>query len=140
MEPKMDRPQTVTWLLVIVLTFTGGRLLSGLSALQHWSRLNQLPLSISPLYIVLSGFAWAVVGVRLAWAVAQRRAGALGMLRAASFAFALFYWLERGLLQVNESSAVNQPFALALTIALLTTIYWLARNPATLAFFGDHHE
>jgi hypothetical protein len=102
--------------------------------------LNQLPLSISPLYIVLSGFAWAVVGVRLAWAVAKRRAGALGMLRAASFAFALFYWLERGLLQVNESSAVNQPFALALTIALLTTIYWLARNPATLAFFGDHHE
>jgi hypothetical protein len=140
MASQTGRPQSVTWLLAIVLTFTGSHLLGGISAIQQWSRLNQLPLSVSPLYLTLRGFGWALIGAWLAWGLLRAKSWAPSRLRLATFGFAAFYWLERWQLQANTLANTNRVFALGATLLAVSVIVRITSRDRVLAYFGDHDE
>lgn len=137
---RSKRPRSVTWLLVLVLSFTGGNLLRLLAALEAREFLGRLPLSVSPFTIALSALFWAVTGCGVAWGLWQGAAWSLPVTRLASLAYAAYVWIDRLVLGANSLRSSNQPFALAATFILLGFVLWVLARSGVRAYFGEDDE
>jgi hypothetical protein len=89
------------------------------NALWLWDVLTYYQVSVSPLYLALSGAAWGIGSLFAAlWLVLRRRAAPLVSSLAASGMLA-WYWLDRLLLTRAEAAQVNTPFALGVSLLVL---------------------
>ncbi len=62
----MPRPRSVTLLAVVIAGIAGINALGVVTAIRRYTVLRELPLSVSPAYLVLSSAVWAVVFTALA--------------------------------------------------------------------------
>jgi len=91
------------------------------SALQTWTFLASL-LPFSPLYLVLSGLLWVLLGALSAvwlWFNLKRT---LTLLVASSLIVTATYWIERLYLYRNDPAQENLPFAVTVTLCALVYI------------------
>ena len=139
-ETRPKRPRGVTWLLVLVLSFTGGNMLRFYAALETREFLSSLPLSVSPALIALSGFIWSLVGFGVAWGLWSVAAWAPWATRVASLAYAAYTWLDRLTLSASPLRSGNQPFVLAATFILLGFVLWVLARSGVRAYFGENDE
>lgn len=137
MPLEAKRPQSVTWLLVFVLTFTGWHWLRLLTALAQWEFLAGLQMSVPPLYFALSGLLWGLIGIPIAWGLLLGKKWTPRALRIAGPAYAFYFWFDRLLLQSNELANTNWRFALAMTILFLVWLNWTLTRPGALAYLGE---
>ncbi len=136
MSKAPKRPVSVTAILVLVLTFTGMQILRVWSAIASWDFLSSLPLSVSPLYFLLSGLFWAIVGGALVWGLWLRKPWAPRATIALAVAFAIAHWLDRLFLQASGPQSGNQGFDFLLTLVLLATVWLNVALPQVRAYFG----
>jgi hypothetical protein len=94
-----------------------------------------LPLSVPPSYLVLTGAVWGVAWVVIAAALFTGRRWAPRATLAVGAAFLLWYWADRLLLVRSEYALRTMPFGLAVT--LLASVLAL-RRPAARRHFGEH--
>lgn len=137
---ERKKPRSVTWLLLLVLSFTGASFLRLVAALEEWSFLGSLPLNVSPFIIAFSGLIGTLTGLGLIWGLWQRAPWAPQATRLASLVYAVYFWVDRLGLSASPLRAVNWPFALAATLLLLGFVLWVLSRPGVRAYFGESDE
>jgi hypothetical protein len=122
-------------LAVGVLIIASLYLLRLVEAVRQWRFLSSLT-GVSPLYLALTGFIWASVGLLLFWGLWR------GYARAARFApgyllvFALYYWLDRIWVANGAVSLTNWPVTAALTVVGLAYTFLALRARASRDYFN----
>jgi hypothetical protein len=132
-----------------VLFITGLNWLRFILAISRWQFLSSLP-GVSPLYIVLTGLIWGIVGLPLFWSLWRGLSWAPRLVQAIMLTYAAYYWLdkvflaERLALSPQESVSaflpLNWPFTITITALIFLVTVWVLSRPDTKAFFGERHE
>lgn len=123
----------------MVLSLTAWNAVRAVSAMANWDILLDFAPIPGPLYIAISGSFWTLGGLTVLWAFLRRTRQARNGILLYTFAFALWYWLDRLFLQAARP---NLPFALTATILLLTCIAVFVYHPHTIRHFTkrETHE
>jgi hypothetical protein len=134
---KRKRPFSVTLLTIGVLSIAGLHLLRLIQAIQQWQFLESLP-GVSPAYLAVTGFVWAVAGLTTAFSLWFGTRWARRVTLAAAAAYAIYNWADR-IIAANVSLNVYEgfawPFRIMATFALLGLVFWiLSRQPARTFF------
>jgi hypothetical protein len=133
------RPFLVTLVALVVLTITTIYLIRFVQTLFWWDFLAGLP-GVSPLYLVLTGLLWTLVGLPLTWGLWLGRPKMLKATRLFAPGFAAYLWLERLLVANADGEMSNWSFAAGLTLVVLGLVLWFLSMPAVKAYFGELHE
>jgi len=135
-----NRPWLVFLLFIAGLMFSAVSWLRFGMAISLFNFLSELPLAISPLYQVVTGFVWGVAGVWVSvwmW-IGHRKAPAA--LRILVVTFALYYWIDQLLVMTNEIRSTNWWFLVLVTGILVVLVFLSLLPPAVKDFFGEQHE
>jgi len=111
----VNRPIAVTALALLVLTLSAWNGLRLGAAIASWQVLIEY--GAKPLYIAISGSAWALAGIPLFVGIWRGVAWARKMAYITAAGYASWVWFDRLVLQTPHA---NWPFALAVTVALLS--------------------
>ncbi len=131
---RRSRPGRVTILAVGVLTIASLYLLRLVETLRQWQFLSGLD-GISPLYLALTGFIWAAVGLPVFWGLWRGFAWAARFGLGYLLVFALYYWLDHIFVANRSVSLVNWPVTAALTVVGLAFSFWALRTRAGRNYF-----
>jgi hypothetical protein len=113
-----------------VLSLSALNLIRFGAALTQWETLVEFAPRPGPLYILLTGLTWAVVGFPLFTGLWLERPAGYRAALPASLAYSAYYWLDRLLFQVRPEPS-NWPAALAVTIVLLCLATFVTFHPRT---------
>ncbi|MDO9349265.1 MAG: hypothetical protein Q7T47_08255 [Anaerolineales bacterium] len=111
----VNRPIAVTSLALLVLTFSAWNGFRLGAAIASWQVLIEY--GAKPLYIAISGSTWALAGITLFVGLWWGKVWARKAAFLAAAGYAAWYWFDRLVLQTPHA---NWPFALAVTVALLS--------------------
>jgi hypothetical protein len=131
------RPFGVTlllWLVLMLIAWGGVRFSA---ALRGWDILVEFESALSPLYLSITGAAWAVAGCVLLWSMFTAQPWARWGILTAAIVWLLEYWMERLLFQ---SPRVDLPFALASTLLILSITLICTLHKSTRDFFTRSEE
>ncbi|KAA3644578.1 MAG: hypothetical protein DWQ07_14255 [Chloroflexi bacterium] len=136
----MKRPLSVTWLALGVLSLSVLQFIRFGMSLANWEFLAQQALSVSPLYLALTGLLWALPSLVVAWSLWFRKRWADRAAIWGAVAFSIYYWLDRLLLGRSEAAESNMPFAIGMNIILLAIIVWVVQRARRRNYFGEVHD
>lgn len=118
-------PRWVLWLGFALFSLTGWTRM--IYAIINWYWLNFVGIRFGPLYQVISGGLWGLVGLAaLAWVILRRPWYRLVGAGAALF-IALTYWLDRLVVIISPDSGANAAFAVGLTVFALAFVLLVLR-------------
>jgi len=133
------RPFSVTLLALGVLILAGLNLNRFVEAIRLWDFLSQL-LLVSPFYLAVTGFVWALAGFPIAIGLWRGWHWAPRLTRWAVLAYLLYYWLDRLFVENQVGRQANLPFATGATLVILVLVFWILSLRKVKAFFGETHE
>jgi hypothetical protein len=119
---------------------TSSSLTRFVESLARWDFLQALPLTVSPLYLALTGLCWGLVGLFLTWGLWRGKPVAAASLRWVAPVFVAYDWLDRVALVGGAVARVNWPFRAAFTLTGLAVLYWVLSRPGVRFFFGDRND
>jgi hypothetical protein len=133
-----NRPFAIKLLALYVLilaTWNGLRLVQGLI---FWSILDEYKAKPGPMYIVVSGGIWFLIGLIISWGAWERKFWAgYAAVSSASF-YGIWYWSDR---LIFQRSHTNWPYALVATLVLITIPLTLLLSHGTRQSFSkDNYE
>jgi len=132
-------PARITLALVLVLitaAWNGVRVLAGLSLAPALHKYAPFP---GPAYIAITGALSAGLGLAVTWAVLRRLRWAPQALLGVTIAYAAWSWADRIFLQ--PTAGTNWPFALLITVLLLSFVAAVTLDPRNRWYFGrEAHE
>lgn len=137
---KIKRPKAVTWLAIGVLILAILYLIRFVEVVQTWDYLQSLPISVSPLYLGLTGLVWAVTWLATFFGLWRGQNWASSNLQIFSVLFAIYYWVDQALLGTDPNRMASYPFKIFATLAIITVIYWVLSRPQTRLYFGELDE
>ena len=131
------RPLSVTFLTWVVLIITALNWLRLIEVIHGWTFLQTLSPAPLMFYLAIIGLFWGLLGAILVWGLFLGRSWSTRLMKGAAICYALYYWLDR--LWVANSSAISSrwPFALGLTIVLLSLTFWILSRPKSQQFFNQ---
>jgi hypothetical protein len=139
------RPGSVTILALGVLIITVINLIRLILSITYWDFLDSWP-GVSPLYVVSTGFIWALTGSLLLWGLWRAKNWAPRLMQAVALTYALYYWLDSIFLMDHPISGamgaqrallpVNWQFAVGVTVVCLVYTAWTLRRPKVRVYFG----
>ncbi len=142
----IHRPRSVTLLALGVLILAGLNLVRFVLSLRDWSFLAAQP-GVSPYYLAISGFIWAVAGAFLVWGLWKAKNWAPRLMQAVALTYALYYWLDLLLLRdhpVNAASGAlrailptSWQFSAGVTVVSLAFMLWVLSRSKVKAYFGQ---
>ena len=137
MAPK--RPFGVTLLLWLVLSLSAWGVVRWLAALRWWDVLIEFGARLPPLYLSITGVAWAVVGGVLLWGLFTGKPWTRPGIPLAIMLWLAQYWIERIFFELPRA---NLLFALLASFVLLTVTLVSALNRKTKTFLirSEEHE
>lgn len=138
MKPK--RPFSVTLLAILVLSLVAIHLTRFAQALQQWTFLNDLPLSVSPLYLAATGLFWGAAGVPVLAGLWRGGRSTPAAVKGYLVGYGLYYWLEQALVMASPLRQSNWPFTAGLTIVILIGSFLILSRPKARNFFGETNE
>ena len=97
-----------------------------------------LPLSVPPSYLVITGAIWGAAWVGVAVALFTGRRWAPRAMLLVGAAFLLWTWADRLLFVRSEYALRTLPFGLAVTLLAVALVLVVLRRPAVRRFFGEH--
>lgn len=136
---KQKRPGSVTLLALGVLTIAGFNLVRFIQGLGQWQYLASV-LTIPPVYIVMSGLFWALLGLVLAAGLWTGARWAPKFTRLAVLAYIIYFWFDRLLLTDLEGRGVNDVFLAGVCVVLCGWMIWVLSRHKVNIFFGANHE
>jgi hypothetical protein len=124
-----NRPFRVTLSLWLVLLFTIWNILRVWTAIEWRAVLLEFGVLLGPVYLVISGALWFVVGVALIIGILRIITWARFVLLWRAAGYTIWYWIDR---LVWQEPRPNWPFVLILNLVLLVFVIFasnsLARN------------
>jgi len=133
-----DRPTSVTLLVLGVLILAAISLIRAIQSVAQWHFLAALQ-EYLPFYLAASGVIWAGVGFFLAWGLWRGRPWAPRMARWFAVVVAIFYWLDRSIVQTSAGRSSNALFVAGITLILLVLVFWITSRRKSQSFFGVSH-
>lgn len=134
------RPWLVLLLLVISLIFTASAVMRVWNGVQYWGFLDDLPMSVSPLYLVVTGSVWGIFGILAAIWVWWGQSRASQLVTTGALVYSLQFWLEQLFVMTNPLRRVNWPFLAVLTVVSLLIVFLSFRHSQVRKFYGGRHE
>ena len=131
------RPFGVTLFLWMVLSLSAFGFLRLYGALGWWDVLHEFRSSLSPLYLSITGAAWALAGAVLLWSIWAGKRWAYLAIPSAIALWLVQYWFERIFF---EAPRANLLFMIAITILLLVITMACARNQKTKNFLRKSED
>ena len=135
-----NRPWPVFFLSVAGLLFSAVSWLRFGVAVSLFDFLSGLPLSIAPLYQILTGLFWGVAGLWVSGWLWRGHRKAPAALRILTVTYALYYWIDQLLIMTSEIRQSNWWFVLLVTGILVLLVFLSLLPPAVKEFFGEPHE
>ena len=133
-SPK--RPRLLFWFSLGVVGFA----LSYLIRLVLSFVQPDLPLSVPPWYLPLTGAVWFAAGSAVAYGLFRGLSWAPGLTRWGSVIYAVWYWLDRIFLAVSDYLRLTWPLALFITLLAVVCIFWIFSRPAIRGYFVEKHS
>lgn len=124
-SPKLKRPITLKILCVAILPFVILNLVRIIGAIDYWTLMFDLGMAVLPLYQVLSGLIWVIVGAAAMIGLWFRKPWAFWLTILAAVLFTAWYWLERGFLAGSIDANANWFFVALVNIILLVVVFCL---------------
>lgn len=134
---KPPRPFSVMLTDFGVFCFAALNLLQFIRTMIEWDFLKNL-LPISPFYLLLTGLAWGVVGILVAWYIWHGGSKAPIFLFLSAIFYMLYDWIDR--LFISHNKLINWPFLLAADILVLGMLLYIFTRKKTKVFYGENHE
>ena len=135
---KHGRPTGITLLSILYFLISLFYLLKLSQVLFQWSRLEKLPLTISPLYLAVDSLVWCVSAIILAWGLWVGRSWARPATLIMSILFGLVFWADRIWIAEPEGLAQRWPINLVLTIICLGMILLVLNRKSTRDYFWEN--
>ena len=142
---KMQRPRSVTLLVLGVLIITVVNLTRLILSIKYWDFLASWP-GVYPLYMLLTGLIWTLAGLPLLLGLWRAKNWAPRLMEAVALTYALYYWLDQVFLVDHPVSGaegawrallpVNWQFAVGMTVFTLMYIAWTLSRTKVKAYFG----
>ena len=107
------------------------------ATLRWWDVLVEFEASLSPWYLSITGAGWTLAGGVLLWSMFTGAAWARLSILIAAMIWLLEYWMER---LFFHSARVDWPFALAITILILSITLVSTLHHSTRDFFTRSEE
>lgn len=133
------RPLSVTILVWLVLIVTMINLVRMVNALVRYQTLAEL-LPMNPIYIVLSGLVWVVIGLPLVVGLWRGNSWAPRLALLAGLAYSLYFWTDRLLIPSYPGRNSNWPFVLVLNLSILALGYLALTRAKVREYFGEIYE
>jgi len=141
---KTPRPRGVTLLALGVLTIASLNLLRWVLAVRDWSFLSEWS-GASPLYLLLTGLVWTVIGWPVWAGLWWGKPWAPGWLMRLAGAYSIYFWLERLFLYDRPASVPafqpllpgNWGFLVGLNLVSLVIVFWVLRHKKAKAYFTN---
>lgn len=137
---KAKRPFSVTILAFGVLSFVLLQLTRIVSSIRQSQFLANLPLSISPVYLVLTGVVWTGIGLVNLIGVWRGQPWAARVMWWSVFGYSIFYWLDELMLKESPLRTTNWPFQIILNVLTLVMAYGFFKLPKVERFIGECNE
>ena len=135
----MKRPTSVTLIALLVLLIGGINFIRLILSLRQWNFLNDL-LSVSPIYLTISGAIWFLISLTILWGISRRERWTLSILCLSCVAYTIYYWADRILVTESANILKNNFFAIFITLGLLATILWILSRENVKEYFGAANE
>ena len=139
MNSQPERPLSVTLYTWLVLIISVSNIVRTLRAALQWEFLSDL-LTIHPIYLLLSGLVWGVLGLILTWGFWRGLIWMPFVTRWAVFAYLVYYWADRIFLSNPVSRNTNILFMVSLTVIIMLWTLWIFSRENVKQFFGETHE
>jgi hypothetical protein len=133
-DQQPGRPLSVTLLALVVLIYAVQNLVRLVETIRQWDFLRTL-LPFSPVYLLVTGFAWAGAGFWIFWGLWRGQSRARTLTMGLAPVSILHYWLDRLLFVEPGSGVPNTPFALVLSAIFLAATYWILSRDRAMRFF-----
>lgn len=131
-QDEIERPFSVTILLVFVLCITAWNGIRVWSVVQNWDLLTRF--RGNPVYIATTGVVWFIVGLGLCAMFVKGHPIAARLAVALSLLYSAWYWLDRLTIQISPAS--NLLFSLVASVILYSIFITLLLWPSSRAFFS----
>lgn len=135
MNPRPGRTFELKLLIALYLLLALASALRLSLALQVGTLLMELGASASPLYLGLSAGAWGVIGLGCAFGLAFRQRWAPLAARSGAVLVALWYWIDRLVLDQTVVAQQNWLFSAIATLVCLVFTFAVLALPAQKEFF-----
>jgi len=144
-DPKMlssvrnyeNRPFSIKLLAIYALLmafWNGLRLMQGVI---FWPSFQAYNLRPAPIYIVISGGFWMIIGLIDSWGLWERKVWSWSITVIITISYGLWYWSDRLIFQKPHA---NWPFALGATFILISTAFSFLFSPRTRQSFKERHQ
>ena len=139
---RRNRPRTITLICSLFLLFGLFNIIKLSQAILQWKTLISLQISISPLYLGISGFVWGISGIVISWSLWVGKSWARKLATGIILLYTITFWID--LIWIAEPTVLQTRWLvnLCLTIIGLPTIYfslyskfsqdYFKANPATI--------
>ena len=139
-DRQRRRPRSVTFLAIGVLSLTGVFITRFVQTVTQWDFLSALPLSVSPLYLAVTGFVFGGVGLAISFGLWFGKRYARRGLQIALPVFVVYDWIDLIFLVESPGGRANIPFRLGITIVLAVIIFWILSRQGAKTFFGEVND
>jgi hypothetical protein len=104
-------------------------------ALRSWTFLRGLSPIPPVFYLAISGLIWGLIGAALVWGLFLGRSWAPRLMKISAPLYVAAYWLDRLLVADRSAIASRWPFAVGLTLFLLSFTFWVLSRPKVQFFY-----
>ena len=133
-----SRPRQITILCWVYLLISIFYFLKLGQVLLHWSSLEKLPLTISPLYLASDSLVWCVSAIILTWGLWVGRSWSRPTTLILSILFSMVFWVDKIWIAEPEGLAQRWPINLVLTMIGLGMILLVLSLKSTRDYFWEN--
>ena len=134
------RPWLVGAMFEFLLVLVVVNAARAVNAIRLWDYLAEIPLTASPLYMLITGVLWALRSLWVGWWVWQGKPQAPRALRWTITGYAFYFWADQLFLRVNPLRETNWPFMFALTAFVVLFTFLGLTHPNVVAFYEVKDE
>lgn len=102
--------------------------------------LASLPVTVSPLYLALTGLFWGIFGVITVVGLWRIKKWGLNAARILAVTYAGYYWINQVFVGTSEIRSSNWPFLGGVTVVLLAAVLGSLAHPAVNNFYGEDDD
>ena len=118
----------------LVLSISGWMRFTLAATQWHW--LKQVGILVSPVYLVLGGLLWGVIGSGAALGLLFRRKWAVILAKISGLFYFTWFWIDDRLVSVTSMGDYNVVFKLIFSLTALLYVFFVFLLPRQKRYFG----
>lgn len=139
MDKKIERPLSVTILILIVLIISVSSLIRLIQTARLWDFVSEV-VYLHPLYLVINGLVWGFLGVTLVWGLWKAERWSVLLAKIGAIAYLIYLWIDRLLIRTYQAGRGIHLYALIISVIVLVWIFWMFSRPNVKDYFGVTNE